>query len=111
MDHSAGGAHGGAVFSSGEALGRVIAVSGSHASIGFLAAAKRSSHEMRATVGKFVGIASGRSLLVGVITEVSVEVSASLREQGYFASGRLDLLGEIKEDNNGQPNFQRGLRE
>jgi DNA helicase HerA-like ATPase len=89
----------------------VIAVSGSHASIGFLTAAKRSSHELRATVGKFVGIASGRSLLVGVITEVSIEVGAALREQGYFASGKLDLLGEIKEDQKGQPNFQRGLRE
>jgi DNA helicase HerA-like ATPase len=98
-------------LSSGEALGRVIFVSGSQASIGFLAAAKRSSHELRATVGKFVGIASGESLLVGVITEVSIDISVAAREQGYFAAGKLDLLGEIKEDHAGRPGFLRGVRE
>jgi DNA helicase HerA-like ATPase len=99
------------VFSSGEALGRVISVSGSKASIGFLLVSKKSSHQLRATVGKFVGIASGGSLLVGVITEVSLNISAPAREQGYFAAGNLDLLGEIKEDQNGRPGFVRGLRE
>jgi DNA helicase HerA-like ATPase len=98
-------------LSSGEALGRVIAVSGSQASVGFLSAAKRSSHELRATVGKFVGIASGESLLIGVMTEVSIDISTAAREQGYFAAGKLDLLGEIKEDEAGRPGFLRGMRE
>jgi DNA helicase HerA-like ATPase len=98
-------------LSSGEALGRVIAVSGSQASVGFLSAAKRSSHELRATVGKFVGIASGESLLIGVMTEVSIDISTAAREQGYFAAGKLDLLGEIKEDGAGRPGFLRGMRE
>jgi DNA helicase HerA-like ATPase len=98
-------------LSSGEALGRVISVSGSQASVGFLSAAKRSSHELRATVGKFVGIASGESLLIGVMTEVSIDISTAAREQGYFAAGKLDLLGEIKEDEAGRPGFLRGMRE
>jgi DNA helicase HerA-like ATPase len=100
-----------AVLSSGEALGRVISVNGSQASIGFLSSMRRTAHDLRPTVGNFVGIVSGRSVLIGVITEVSIDIPAALREQGYFAAGKLDLLGEIKEEQNRRACFTRGVRE
>jgi uncharacterized protein len=99
------------VFSPGEALGRVISVSGPQATIGFLSSMRRSAHELRPTVGNFVGIVSGRSVLIGVITEVSIDIPAAVREQGYFAAGKMDLLGEIKEEQSGRPCFARGVRE
>jgi hypothetical protein len=72
---------------------------------------RRSAHELRPTVGNFVGIVSGRSVLIGVITEVSIDIPAAVREQGYFAAGKMDLLGEIKEEQSGRPCFTRGVRE
>ena len=51
------------------------------------------------------------SSIRGVLTEVSIELNASVREQGYFAAGKLDLLGEIKEDQSGHTIFVRGVRE
>ncbi len=85
-------------------LGRVHAVSGSRASIGLLgdAGVNRSG----ATVGKFVKIHTGHALLIGVITELSVEVAS--RESGYCGTARVDLTGEISE-RTGAVRFRRGV--
>ncbi len=49
--------------------------------------------EVRATVGRFVSIRSGSSVIVAMITEVSCENMAS--SDNYIANASVDLLGEI----------------
>ena len=63
------------------------------------------------TVGKFLAIVSHDSILIGFVTEVTIEVPEVARDQGYVASARLDLMGEIKADVNGSPRFLRGITE
>jgi len=79
-----------------EPLGRVISVTGAEARIGLTGVCK-AGQEPRATVGKFLGVRSGRSLLIGMITEVSALPPATAREVGYHTVAHLDLMGEIKE--------------
>ncbi|MGE0523102.1 MAG: ATP-binding protein [Variibacter sp.] len=93
-----------------EPLGRVLSVNGSQASIGLLAPrGDNISEEGRATVGQFLVVRSGKSLLVGVITDVSIQTLGVAREQGYYATARLDLMGEIKDVEGGAAKFQRGV--
>jgi DNA helicase HerA-like ATPase len=87
-----------------EPLGRVHAVSGAKASIGLLGA--DGLHRRGATVGKFVKIHTGNALLIGVITDLSVEVAS--REPGYCGTARVDLTGEIS-DRSGTMRFRRGV--
>ncbi|MPZ59550.1 MAG: DUF87 domain-containing protein [Rhizobiales bacterium] len=91
-----------------ESLGRVISVTGSQARIG-LGASRSGVAETRATVGKFLGIRSGRSLLIGMVTEVSALAPAVAGEVGYHTIAHLDLMGEIKEGPSGSPRFARGV--
>jgi DNA helicase HerA-like ATPase len=91
-----------------EPLGRVITVTGSQARIG-LTAVRNPATESRATVGKFLGIRSGRSLLIGMITEISALAPANAKEVGHHTVANLDLMGEIKEDPSGSPRFSRGV--
>jgi uncharacterized protein len=92
-------------------VGSVLSVRGSQASFGIL---RRSGGMLPetdgTTVGRFLAIASKGSLLIGFVTEVSVEVPEIVRHQGYVGSARLDLMGEIKQDQRG-PKFQRGVAE
>jgi DNA helicase HerA-like ATPase len=92
-----------------EPLGRVLSVNGSQASIGLLAPHGDILEEARATVGQFLVVRSGTSLLVGVITDVSIQTLDVAREQGYYATARLDLMGEIKDVEGGAAKFQRGV--
>ncbi len=87
-------------------LGRVHAVSGSKASIGLLG--DGGLNRNGATVGKFVKIHTGHALLIGVITELSVEVAS--REPGYCGTARVDLTGEISQ-RTGTLRFRRGVTE
>jgi DNA helicase HerA-like ATPase len=91
-----------------EPLGRVISVTGAEARIGLTGVCK-AGQEPRATVGKFLGVRSGRSLLIGMITEVSALPPAAAREVGYHTVAHLDLMGEIKEGSAGAPRFSRGV--
>jgi len=95
--------------SAGEPLGYVVSVRGSQANVGIPAAPVGGSDEARATVGKFLGIHTGKSLLIGVITDVSIETLAT--EPGYQAMAHLDLVGEIKETSSVLARFQRGVSE
>jgi uncharacterized protein len=88
-------------------LGRILSVNGSQAGIGLLAPVPNLD-DVRATVGKFVGIRCGQSCLVGVITDVSIQKLAIAREQGYAASAQVDMMGEIKTSATGL-RFQRGV--
>jgi uncharacterized protein len=80
------------------AIGRVLSVSGSEARIGLFADALRSAgdaDDAALTVGKFIGVARNRLLLVGIISQVSTEVPLLVREEGYHAVASIDLMGEI----------------
>jgi DNA helicase HerA-like ATPase len=92
-----------------EPLGHVLAVTGSNASVGILASNQADPAEPRVTVGQFVVLRSGASLLIGVITEVALTAVAVAREQGYYATAELDLMGEIKNRPDGAAYFQRGV--
>src|ERR1043165_4095827 len=80
-------------------LGRVLAVTGSQAQVRLCG-----DSDMRATVGKFLGIHAGAAMVIGVITKIALD------PDGQSATGALDMLGEIKDGERG-PFFQRGVTE
>jgi DNA helicase HerA-like ATPase len=90
-------------------LGRVLSVTGSQAQVRLAVAAT----DVRATVGKFLGIRAGAALVVGVITRIAAEAGnpGDLARDGELATCQLDLLGEIKNDERGSAFFQRGVTE
>jgi uncharacterized protein len=88
-------------------LGRVRSVSGSQTSV---ALSGRQSDSLAAaclTVGKFVKIASGAALVVGVIAEASLDgpVVEGRDQQG---NATVDLVGEI-DHGGGTISFRRGV--
>jgi len=92
-----------------EPLGRVLSVDGAQATVRLNVIGRGQAHDnAQATVGKFLGIRTGASLLIGVITRISTPVPHS--EPGDHAIGQLDLLGEIKWNERGAV-FQRGVTE
>ena len=95
-----------------EPLGRVLSIHGSQAGIGLFIGIPptdaNDKDESPATVGNFLGIRRGRSILVGLVSDVSMEIPVLAREFGYRASANVDLLGEIVGDD--QPGGARFLR-
>jgi DNA helicase HerA-like ATPase len=91
-----------------EVLGRVLAVSGSQVTVGL--SAPSSMNDVRATVGKFLGIVSGDTLTVGMITEIA-ERRLGDRDPDCPNFAKMDLIGEIKIGGSGTPFFQRGVTE
>jgi uncharacterized protein len=84
-----------------EAIGSLVAISGSEATMQFAAAATG------VTVGSLVGIDTGQSLAIGSLSEVARnEVRAGEHDT---ATGRIDLLGEIATDARGEHVFQAGI--
>jgi DNA helicase HerA-like ATPase len=97
-------------FAPDQPIGHVVSVRGSQATVG-LSSLPRDLDKVRSTVGKFLGIRAGDSLLVGVITNVSIETPAMARELGCQSTADLDLVGEIKQSTGGPAQFQRGVTE
>jgi len=94
-----------------EPLGRVLSVEGAQATVRLDGISRaRAPHDIQATVGKFLAIRTGQSLLVGVITKISTPAPSNGAEPGEHAVGQLDLLGEIKCDER-RAYFQRGVTE
>jgi DNA helicase HerA-like ATPase len=91
------------------ALGHVLSCRGSEARVGLPAPVPLG--EQRTTVGKFVAIKSGFSLIVGMVTEVATINAELASSSGYRAMARVDLMGEIVRDDGGAARFQRGVRE
>jgi DNA helicase HerA-like ATPase len=89
-----------------ETLGRVLAVSGAQVTIGLNAVPS----SQRATVGKFLGVISNSSVIVGVITQVT-ERPAHEPDPTSRSTALLDLVGEIKANAAGVAHFQRGVTE
>ncbi len=92
-----------------ELAGRVISVRGSQASVGLPPAMAHALEQPRATVGKFVGVRAGRSLLVGLIADVSLRTEPLLRNQEQVAVAQVDLIGEIRDNETASAYFQRGV--
>ena len=65
--------------------------------------------ETRATVGKFLGVSVGKSLLVGLITDVTLQADPVLRDTDHVAVGKLDLIGEILDRGTASEHFRRGV--
>ena len=91
-------------------VGSILSVRGSEASLGILRRSDAPSESDGTTVGKFLAISSKTSLLIGFVTEVSVEVPEIVRQQGYAGSARLELMGEIRQEDRGA-RFRRGVTE
>jgi uncharacterized protein len=89
--------HGAARQEPADVLGDVHAVSGSHATVGLLTAALNGPHRALITVGKFVKIKTSKPLLVGVITDVSIQKQSGAKDQDYCAVAHVDLMGEIDQ--------------
>jgi DNA helicase HerA-like ATPase len=90
-------------------FGRVLSSRGSEVRIGLPASV--SLNAQRATVGKFVSIRSGASVLIGVIEEITVSEAAQAGANGYGAVAQVDLMGEIVRRLGGASRFQRGVRD
>ena len=71
-------------------------------------AAVLSSGETDLTVGAFLGIWNGRTLVVGSLCDISLHKLAD-GQQSEPATGRVDLLGELILDKPGAGYFQRGV--
>jgi hypothetical protein len=96
---------------SGEPLGRVVAVGGSQASVRLDASRGASrAHASRPTVGRFLRIDSGDSVLIGLITNVAaLSTPADFDDRDPSAVAQIDLFGEIKPSPDGGGRFQRGV--
>jgi DNA helicase HerA-like ATPase len=87
-----------------EPLGRVVSVSGSRAVAAVDGEIKRLGSGDPLSVGKLLGIDTGRSLIVGLVYSTE---AAPGRSSGVFAS--VELQGEIRSVN-GKATFDRGIR-
>jgi uncharacterized protein len=89
--------------------GRVLSVRGSQAHVEFPAVSAFDLEEARVTVGKFVGIRVGKSLLLGVVTDVALKTDAVLGGQSYAAAAHIDIVGEILDHETPAARFRRGV--
>ncbi len=99
--------------STGEPLGRVLSVSGSHATVRLpVPSLADPAVDARISVGKFLGINAGPSLVIGVLTKITIDPPPEGQDGlSDHATGSLDLLGEIRTDEAGNPRFDRGVKE
>jgi DNA helicase HerA-like ATPase len=89
-------------------VGRVTAITGSQATITIEAGAPVVGEASQVTVGRFMGIVNGDSLIIGLVTEVTEE--QTFPQPAIFRSiAMLDLIGEISLS--GSTQFQRGVAE
>ena len=98
----------GAAAPQAELLGRIVSVHGSQASVGIPAMSPAGPEEKRITVGKFLGVVVGKSMLVGLITDVSMRPEAG-KDNRDAGVAKLDLIGEIRSGEGGVAYFQRGV--
>ncbi len=89
-------------------LGQVNSVRGCHASVGLTGASSNGPEETRATVGKFLGVCANKSLLIGLITDVSLQPGPTPQDPP-IATAQLELIGEISNYDSASARFQRGV--
>ena len=86
-------------------VGHVMSVRGSQASVGLPAESENTPEEARVTVGKFLGVRSGKSLLVGLVANVATGTGT----RRNLTRARLDLIGEIRNYETSSAKFERGV--
>src|SRR5476651_1266307 len=92
-----------------ETIGRVAGVNGSQATVELNARAPAGENP---TVGKFMGLTTGKAIIIGLITEVGEQPIAAAGGGATFRKvARLDLIGELRADEAGAACFQRGVTE
>jgi DNA helicase HerA-like ATPase len=89
-------------------LGSVIATRGSQASVS-IARQPALGADARVTVGKFLGILAGRSLLIGVVTNVALSADARAGDRDLATVAVLDIIGEIQDHGAPSASFHRGV--
>jgi DNA helicase HerA-like ATPase len=98
-----------AISAAPQPIGRVIAVNGSQSTI---EVGPRASTGEAPTVGRFMGLTTARSLIIGLITDVSEQPSLTAGSgQPFRKVLHLDLIGELLNSHSGAPRFQRGVTE
>ena len=93
-----------------EIIGRISAVNGSQSTVdltGHTAAGEK------ATVGKFMGLMSGKALIIGLVTEIAEQPTSGTMagNQTFRKIARLDLIGELRANAAGTQVFERGVTE
>ena len=89
-------------------LGHVAAIGGSSATIRLTTSPLSGVAVAPITIGNFLGIQTGVSRVVAVITYVDGgDKAAGEQQRGLIA--KADLLGEIRARDNGSVMFQRGI--
>jgi DNA helicase HerA-like ATPase len=93
-------------------LGWVLSANGSQATVRLHAPDRGSRSEgARVAVGKFLGIRTQQSVVIGMLTRISVETDATGAPHGDHATGHLDLVGELHGDERGCLRFDRGVKD
>lgn len=90
-------------------IGRVLSVRGSQATLGLSEENWTEESDRRATVGSFIGIRCAGRLVVGVVTDASIQTLQIAREQGFTVTAVCDLMGEIRNDGTPEAHFIRGV--
>jgi uncharacterized protein len=89
-------------------LGHVVSIGGSSATIRLTASRVNAVAAARITIGNFLGIQTGASCVVAVITYVDGgDNAAGEQQRGLIA--KADLLGELRARDNSTVMFQRGI--
>ncbi len=92
-----------------QSIGRVIAVNGSQATVELSGTGTAGESP---TVGKFMGLTTFKSIIIGLITDVGEQASIAAGDgQSFRKVARLDLIGELLSSKIGTPRFQRGVTE
>jgi DNA helicase HerA-like ATPase len=90
-----------------QSIGRVIAVNGSQSTVDLTA---RASTVENPTVGRFMGLTTPKSVIIGLITDVS-ELPGAGVGQSFRKVAHLDLIGELISIQGSATRFQRGVTE
>jgi hypothetical protein len=92
-----------------ESVGRIATVTGSQSTVELAARIAGAEYP---TVGKFMGITTGNTVIIGLITEVGEQLFAAAGGSATFRKvARLDLIGELLASDGGASRFQRGITE
>jgi hypothetical protein len=93
-----------------ESIGRVAAVNGSQSTVEL--APMCAAGGDNPTVGKFMGLLSGKAVIIGLVTEIGEQQFPSAGGSPTFRKvAKLDLIGELRAGDTGAARFQRGVTE
>jgi DNA helicase HerA-like ATPase len=93
-----------------EVIGRISAVNGSQSTVDLTTTIAAGE---KPTVGKFMGLMSGKALIIGLVTEIAEQPTSGTGpgNMTFRKVARLDLIGELRANATGTQLFQRGVTE